>query len=155
MVDLCTRYHVFSRQELKAREDIQLEQYLKTIHTEASLAIHMARTQIYPAAIRFRQELAASAASCTALGIPACLDTLKELAGCIAEFEKALRTLEKNVAAITWSPSEENLRLSACACRDTILPAMEDLRTWADKLETMVAEDLWPLPNYQEMLFMK
>ncbi|MBQ5728325.1 MAG: glutamine synthetase III, partial [Mailhella sp.] len=57
VVELCTKYHVFSPLELKAREDIQLEQYLKTLHTEASLAIRMARTQIYPAAIRYRQEL--------------------------------------------------------------------------------------------------
>ena len=52
VVELCEKYHVFSRQELKAREDIGLEQYLKTLHTEASLAIRMARTQIYPAAVR-------------------------------------------------------------------------------------------------------
>ena len=47
VVELCEKYHVFSRQELKAREDIELEQYLKTVHTEASLAIRMARTQIF------------------------------------------------------------------------------------------------------------
>jgi glutamine synthetase len=39
--------------------------------------------------------------------------------------------------------------------RDTILPAMLDVRKAADKLETMVADDLWPLPTYREMLFIK
>ena len=53
VVELCERYQVFSRQELKAREDILLEQYIKSIHTECSLAVRMARTQIYPAAVRY------------------------------------------------------------------------------------------------------
>ena len=39
--------------------------------------------------------------------------------------------------------------------RDTIVPAMADLRKFGDKLETLVADDLWPLPTYREMLFIK
>ncbi len=155
VVALCEKYHVFSRQELKAREDIELEQYLKTVHTEASLAIRMARTQIYPAAVRYRQELASSAASCTALGIPASLDTLKELSDIIAKFEDALHVLEGRNARHAWAPGEEGLLASAREAQTAIIPAMEELRRWADKLETRVADDLWPLPSYLEMLFMK
>ena len=155
MVALCERYQVFSRQELKAREDIQLEQYIKTVHTECSLAIRMARTQIYPAAVRYRQELASSVSSCTALGVPAGLDSLKELSDVIAGFESALRRLEDRASTLNWTPEEEQLLSSAQACLRSVLPAMEELRHWADRIETMVADDLWPLPSYQEMLFMK
>ncbi|WP_276819302.1 glutamine synthetase III [Mailhella massiliensis] len=155
VVELCERYQVFSRQELKAREDIQLEQYLKTVHTEACLAVRMARTQIYPAAVRYRQELASSATACTALGVPASLDSLKDLAEVIGHFETSLRTLEERVLELDWSPCEEHLLKSAKQCLHSVLPAMEELRQWADRLENMVADDLWPLPSYQEMLFMK
>ena len=155
VVELCERYQVFSRQELKAREDIQLEQYLKTVHTEACLAVRMARTQIYPAAVRYRQELASSATACTALGVPASLDSLKNLAEVIGHFETSLRTLEERVLELDWSPCEEHLLKSAKQCLHSVLPAMEELRQWADRLENMVADDLWPLPSYQEMLFMK
>lgn len=155
VVALCERYQVFSRQELKAREDIQLEQYIKTVHTECSLAVRMARTQIYPAAVRYRQELSNSVASCTALGVPASLDSLKELSEVIAGFETALRTLEANAANLNWMPEEEQLLPVAQVCLHSLLPAMEELRRWADRIETLVADDLWPLPSYQEMLFMK
>jgi glutamine synthetase len=155
VVELCEKYHVFSRQELKAREDIGLEQYLKTVHTEACLAIRMARTLIYPAAIRYRQELANSAASCASLGIPANLDTLKELSDIIAKFEAALHVLEGRNASLAWAPGEDGLQDSAREALTTVIPAMEELRRWADKLETRVANDLWPLPSYLEMLFMK
>ena len=155
VVELCERYQIFSRQELKAREDIQLEQYLKTVHTEACLAVRMARTQIYPAAVRYRQELASSATACTALGVPASLDSLKELAEVIGHFETSLRTLEEKVLELDWSPCEEHLLTSAKQCLHSVLPAMEELRQWADRLENTVADDLWPLPSYQEMLFMK
>lgn len=155
VVELCEKYQIFSRQELKAREDIQLEQYIKTIHTEASLAAHMARTQIYPAAVRYRQELASSIASCRALAVPADSTALEELAAVIASFEAGLRTLEEHMAEVEWMPEESALLKTAKTCLEVILPDMDALRAQADKLETLVADDLWPLPSYQEMLFMK
>ncbi len=155
VVELCRKYQIFSRQELKAREDIQLEQYIKTVHTEASLTVRMARTQIYPAAVRYRQELASSIASCRTLGVPADRKELEELATVIANFETSLRSLEEHIAQMEWSPEEPALLKTAKNCLKVILPAMDALRVQADKLEMLVADDLWPLPSYQEMLFMK
>ena len=155
VVGLCEKYCIFSRQELKARHDIQLEQYLKTVHTECSLAIRMARTQIYPAAIRYRQEMASSISACSALGIPAGMESLKELSSQIQGFEASLKALEDLSLSVCWSPDEDNIEKSARGCLDHVIPAMEQLRQWADGLESMVADDLWPLPSYQEILFMK
>ena len=87
--------------------------------------------------------------------MPASLESLKELAEVIGKFEGALRTMEERTLALNWSPCEEELLKSAEACLHSVLPAMEELRHWADRLENMVADDLWPLPSYQEMLFMK
>ncbi|MCQ2443889.1 MAG: glutamine synthetase III [Mailhella sp.] len=152
---LCEKYQIFTRLELKARQDIQLEEYVKTVHTEASLAVRMARTQIYPAAVRYRQELAASVSSCRALGVDASTASLEELSALIAGFEKSLAEMERKVALVNWRPGEEDILPSARMCCSVILPAMEELRSWADRMECIVAEDLWPLPSYQEMLFMK
>ena len=83
------------------------------------------------------------------------LEPLKELSDVIARFESSLRALEDCASRLQWTPEEEHLLSSAQACLHSVIPAMETLRGWADKLETMVADDLWPLPSYQEMLFMK
>ncbi len=155
VIKLCETYHIFSRQELKARHDIQLEQYIKTLHTECSLAIRMARTQIYPAAIRYRQELAQSISSCGACGIEADKGPLRELSNLIRGFEKALGALEEASGGIRWNADEEGLAQCAQDCLHIIIPAIEALRSWTDGLESVVAEDLWPLPSYQEILFMK
>jgi glutamine synthetase len=155
VIDMCEKYHIFSRQELKARHDIQLSQYIKTVHTECSLAIRMARTQVYPAAVRYRQELASSISACANLDVPAEKTSLTELSGMIQSFEDSLRALEACEHDLDWFPEEDHLAASARACIERIIPALEELRRWADSLETVVAEDLWPLPSYQEILFMK
>ena len=155
VIELCEKYHIFSRQELKARHDIQLEQYIKTLHTECSLAIRMARTQIYPAAVRYRQELASSISASEAAGVPADKKALQELSSLMQGFEEALRALEEAAKNIRWHADEDELAQSAQACLEVIIPATEKLRSWADMLEAMVADDLWPLPSYQEILFMK
>ena len=87
--------------------------------------------------------------------MPASLDSLKELSEVIAGFEASLRTLEANAANLNWTPEEGQLLSVAQTCLHSVLPAMEELRRWADRIETLVADDLWPLPSYQEMLFMK
>ena len=69
----------------------------------------------------------------------------------IDELYDAILVLEK---ANTEHPAEEGLEL-AKYMRDTVIPAMESTRAVADKLERIVADDLWPLPKYSEMLFIK
>ena len=64
-IDLFTKYGVFSEAELASRQEIYLEQYVKTITTEAKLVIRMARTVIFPAAMRYQGELAGVAANHT------------------------------------------------------------------------------------------
>ncbi len=154
VMDLCGRYGVFSRAELKARQEIYLEQYVKVVRTEANLVLRMARTQIYPAANRYRQELAASLNAALAAGVEGDAALLRETSARIAGLEKALAALESHMAGPDWAEAPGTGK-AAGFCRDVILPAMAAVRAWADSLEEIVAVDLWPLPSYQEMLFMK
>lgn len=151
VVAMCERYGVFSRQELKARQDIYLEQYVKTVRTEANLALRMARTQIFPAVSRYQRELAEPAGKAQELGINAERSLLEDVASGLVKLDGAIRNLER----LREAAPQHDMQEEACFCQSKVLPAMQDLRSIVDGLEMMVADDLWPLPSYQEMLFMK
>ncbi|MBL3583611.1 glutamine synthetase III [Oleidesulfovibrio alaskensis] len=150
VVELFEKYGVFSRRELESRQSIYLEQYCRTIHTEAALVVKMARTQIFPAAVRYQSELAATCANMKAIGMDFVTHTLSDLT-------EKLRGLQQNtdaLDALVNSHFESEIE-EAAFMREKVLPAMEKVRSYADQLENIVADDLWPLPSYQEMLFIK
>jgi len=115
--------------------------------------VNMAKTMILPAAIRYQGEVATAVNATKAAGIDASaqLEALKELASTVTEFQKATAALEHELAhEHTGDPYAH-----AKATRDGVLPKMVELRALGDKLETLVSDDLWPLPTYREMLFIK
>jgi glutamine synthetase len=150
-INLFEHYGVMSHRETKSRLDVYLEQYVNTVQVEARLMIEMARTLIYPAAIRFQGELASTAVQLQSLGLTydkASLDQAGELTGCLKESTDRLENL------ITAHHADDLLAEAEHACHQ-VLPAMSAVRHYADALEGIVADDLWPLPTYQEMLFIK
>ena len=114
----------------------------------------LARTMILPAALRYQKEVGESIAAAKAAGAaqPGGLETFGTLVSTINDFQRALGALDK--ALSTHAPGTSAVAHAAHA-REQILPAMTELRKHGDKLETMVADDLWPLPTYREMLFIK
>jgi glutamine synthetase len=152
-VELFTKYRVYSERELQSRFAILCENYVKTVNIEARLTSMMARTMILPAALRYQGEVASTVNACKAAGADngAQVELLKSLTATITEFQKAISSLDHALA----HHAEGDVHAHAKHFRDTILPAMADVRTLGDKLETMVADDLWPLPTYREMLFIK
>ena len=83
------------------------------------------------------------------MGVTPATGPLKEVAELSAQLEKALSNVEHAMHA-EGTPFEEAKHYAT-----KLLPAMLEARTAADKLETLVADDLWPLPTYQEMLFIR
>jgi glutamine synthetase len=152
-IDLFGKYKVFTERELQARYTIFCEAYIKTINIEANLMVSIGRTMILPAAVRYQGELATAVNATKAAGVDcgAQMDLLKDYTGTLTTFQKALGALEH----AQHHHADGDAYAHAKHFRDHILPKMVDLRTAADKLETMVADDLWPLPTYQEMLFLK
>jgi glutamine synthetase len=135
------RYNVLSERELESRFEVFVEQYTTRLNIEAETAASIARTMLLPAAVRHLAELRAG-------GIEV---LVAETEGLVDELVDAIQALEHvNVA----HPAEEGLEL-AKFMRDSVIPAMESVRTVADRLERVVADDLWPLPKYSEMLFIK
>ena len=148
---LFAKYNVLSQRELQSRFDIYVEQYCKTVRVEAKLAIKIARTMIYPAAVRYLSQLASACGSLRALDLEFDAGTLEKAAALVKGLQSATSRLEEVLAQHGFA---DLLAESRHFC-DAVLPAMLEVRRYADELEGLVADDLWPLPSYQEMLFIK
>jgi len=152
-VELFAKYKVFTERELQARYTIFSETYIKTITIESNLMVSMSKTMILPTCLRYMGEVATAVNAAKAAGVDASVqfEHLKELTGYITTLQKAIAALEK---AKHHHPEGDEFA-HAKSMRDTVIPKMVELRTAADILETTVADDLWPLPTYREMLFVK
>jgi glutamine synthetase len=150
-LDLFAKYKVYTPKELESRFNILSEAYVKTLNIEASTALMMAKGQILPAAVRYQTELAQNAAALKAAGVTGSNETLTALTSAINDLTKGISALEKAQSHhAEGSPYDHAKHM-----RNDVFPALNNLRTAADKLETLVADDLWPLPTYREMLFIK
>jgi len=150
-IEIFEAHKVLSLRELESRQEIYLEQYVKAVSTEARLVLEMGKTVIYPAVVRYLGELASTAASLKALDKlrdTKVLDTVTKLLG---EFEDKLAEVEK----VFGEAEGDTLVDEALYMCNKVLPALLEARAAADALEEVVADDLWQLPTYQEMLFIK
>ena len=152
--DMLTGLGVFRPEELTSRCEIMLENYCKTILIEARTMVTMAKTQIAPAAEEFAARLAMNAARKRGLdtALPCRYETetvfrLSDLTDGIAKKTEALAAAAEAAAQISDVIEE------AAVIRDTVLPAMEDLRADCDAAELITAKDCWPFPTYSELLF--
>jgi len=134
-------YDVMSKRELESRYDVWLEQYAIRANIEAEEAYAIAQTMILPAGLRQLQLISAA-------GVSALEGEVREL---VDELVAGLGELK---GANAYPTEMEGLELAEYA-RDKQLAAMAKVRETADKLEKVVADDLWPLPKYEEMLFIK
>jgi len=142
---------VLSETELASRFEIYSEQYILTIEVEARLVQSMAKTSIYPAATRYLSDLALTAASATEMGVDFDNGTAKNVAKNINGMMKSVGKLEKAMAKENHGSEEAHMQF----CANDIRGLMDEVRGYADALEGDVADDMWPLPTYQEMLFIK
>ncbi|MCW3068539.1 MAG: glutamine synthetase catalytic region [Solirubrobacterales bacterium] len=137
------KYGVLSKRELESRHEVFLEQYAVKINIEAETAASIARTQILPAAVRHINELRMAGLE----------ELIEEIEPVVKELHFALRALED--ANLEENQDDSKPEKWAAYVHDRVVPAMEDVREVADRLEKTVADDLWPLPKYSEMLFIK
>ena len=151
-VALYEKYGVLSERELASRVDVKLEQYVMAVNVESNLTAEIAKTMIYPAAVRYQSQLAAAAANLKAAGVEGSTAVLSQVTHLINGLENSIAELEK---AVAHEGDEDDLAAEAKYGCDVVLPAMLKVRECADALEGIVADDLWPLPTYQEMLFIK
>ena len=149
-VALFARHGVYSLSEMKSRQEITMEEYVKVINIEALTSLDMLKKQIIPACIGYSKELAETVAVKKSIGVSAPVEAAKvqELTDMTAELCGLTDALE---AALAGAPED----VTACGMYDheTVIPAMEAARKVADALELKVAKKAWPVPTYADLLF--
>jgi glutamine synthetase len=150
-VAMFAKYGVLSERETRSRYEIYTERYCKDINAEGQAALQIAKTMILPAAYRYQGELVDIAAKLQTLGQKPHMGTLERLTGLVGALEQRIDALEHGLE----HHGDGDLRREAGHFHDTVIPAMHALRETADQVEAIMPDDLWPLPTYREMLFIK
>jgi glutamine synthetase len=140
---LFSNYEVLSKRELESRYEVFLEQYVTKLNIEAETAASIAKTMLLPAAAKHVAVLREA-------DLPALSTEVKDLIG---ELDKAIKSLAS--VNLEENQPQDDLLAHAKYIHDKVVPAMETMRAAADKLEKVVADELWPLPKYSEILFIK
>jgi len=151
-VDLFRKYGVLSQAEHDSRTHIAIEKYIKQLGIEAETMVSMARNQIMPAALEHQRAVAESVSATKAAGVE-CGDTVAALRSFV-ELVTRLRAATNAVERAAAHHDEDPIRHAAQISRE-LKPAMAELREAVDTLEALVAADLWPLPTYRDLLFLK
>ncbi len=149
-IDLVTKHRIFTEAEFRARCEIQLETYIKTINIEALTSIDMIRHQILPAALKYTEKLTR------------CILNKKEL-GMICRAERNLVRRLSDASDKLYDHCEQlctdlkkvpaDTRKAASYYGTTIVSDMAKAREQADILESLTDKSLWPYPTYSDLLF--
>ncbi len=145
VVEVFEKYGILNETELHSRLEIATEQYIKQVNVEANVVVEIAQTKIFPAASAYATTLADSVAKLKAAGVAASTGTLSAVASLVAGLESEIGLL-KTVHGAAAEISDWTFK---------VLPAMLAIRKTVDALEGLLPDDAWPLPTYQEMLFIK
>ena len=152
-VKLFEKYGVLTPREMEAREEIAFDQYFKTVNIEGETTAELAQTMVLPAAVRYLNELLGAAEGTQALGLkPA---GKHKLIGVVNDLVNELAESLDDLIAQNAELGGEDVQSKAHHMRDNIIPAMARVRNAVDRLEKVLPDDLWPLPRYREMLFVR
>ena len=153
VIRMFEKYSVLNERELRARFEIMTETYNKTVNIEGQLMTLMANRYILPAAIRYQTQVAQSVAAVKSAGgvSKAGKRTLDDLTKGLDDFRAKNEALEHALEHSASGSVEQHARYF----RDQVIPKMAALREAGDKLELVIPSDMWPLPTYREMLFIK
>lgn len=149
--DLFQKTGVLTPVELESRFEVYAEQYILSIEVEAKLVISMAQTTIYPAAVEYLSKLSSTISSLTGLGIDLEKESAQKIAALTNSMVASIDKLSAAIANHDFDSTEAHMQY----CATTIRPLMDEVREYGDALEGLVADEFWPLPSYQEMLFIK
>ncbi len=152
-INLFKRYEVLTKAELESRVNIFQEKYAIQLQIEAEQMVLIARQQILPACLEHQQRMADAVRSTETVGVD-CTNLRVALEDYAAQLDKFSNTLEQLNGAADINDFTDPGK-HAKYMRDKIVPLMNDLRELGDELETRTASDVWPLPTYRELLFIK
>jgi glutamine synthetase len=151
-IGLFEKYKVLNEREVHARYEIMVETYNKTVNVEGNLMVLMANRYILPAAFEYQKQVAQSVSAVKSAGSKSVegkktLDTIVKLTDAL---KRGIDKLQKALAHEGGDAVKH-----AKHFRDAVIPAMTALRETSDALEAIIPHEVWPLPTYREMLFIK
>ncbi len=151
-VEVMSKYRVLSKVEMDSRCIIALEKYCKQVTIEAQVMVQMARGQVLPSALQHQTRLAEAIAAAESAGV----DTgeqrraLEQFVDGVTRFSSTAEALNKAAENHDTDPLTHARHI-----KSKVKPLMNDLRDLADALEQHVSEDLWPLPTYRDLLYIR
>ena len=152
-VELFTNHKIFTETEIHSRYEILLDNYCKTLHIEAKTLEDMVKRDFLPAVMTYTDTVTDSILKKKeAAGLACASETklLTKLSGYydkIFELEEALEDYTKTAEGM------EDLQKQADYYHETVIPAMEEIRSYADAAEEYLPDEVLPYPNYQKLLF--
>ena len=147
------KYKVLNEREIRARHEIAVEQYNKVVNIEGQSMTHLSNRYIIPAALEYQRRAAESVVAAKSAGVD-CTEGRKlveELCALTCEMRQRTAALQHTLD----DHASESAETHAKHYRDKVVPAMSLLRETGDRLELLIPHDVWPLPTYREMLFLK
>ncbi|MEM9799707.1 MAG: glutamine synthetase type III, partial [Planctomycetota bacterium] len=156
-VSLFESYGVLSKHELASRARVSNEIYASRIRVEARAMLDLGRTMILPAATAYQRRLADTIRGVrdidATIGTESQEAALRRATECAGDMHRALDRLAERLDAVESGEHEEAAHAAGMLAE--VVPAMEALREVADALEQLVDDDLWPLPKYRELMFVR
>ncbi len=142
---------VLTPKELQSRFEVYSEQYILSLEVEAKLVANMAKTTIAPAALSYLSKLSSTTAELSSQGVTLDSTLTASIAENLNQMLASVSKLEEALEKEEFSSVDEHMEFMATE----VIGLMTLIRGYADKLETLVADELWPLPKYSEMLFIR
>jgi len=148
---------VYTDEEIQARVHIRLKQYVKNLDIEAQTMAMLVRQYVIPSSQKYQAELAMTLkgvadAGVTGVSVRAQQDALRDLTETL---DKTYMVNQSLAEEMKKAHATEHVEKVAEYFGSKVAPLMADLRVHCDKLESIVSDELWPLPKYREMLFIR
>ncbi len=158
-VELFENLDVFSSKELNHRVEIDLKQYINTLHLEARSLCDLALNQVIPAAMRYQKHIIKNVGGLKEIYGPAFKGFAREQLKLIESISKDLvelqNCIEKTAVIFQNIDQAEDFSKKSKLCRDSLLPLTQQIRSHCDALEAIVEDSVWPLAKYRELLFIR
>lgn len=159
-VEMYARTGVLSEVELQARNEVKWEMYTKKVQIEARVLGDLALNHIIPVATRYQSLLVNNVVNLrslfdgekTARVVGHDIETIEKISGLMDSIKNEV---ERMVTARKQANAISDERSRAIAYHDNVVPPMEIIRHHIDKLEMMIDNEMWPLPKYRELLFIR
>ena len=159
-VEMFRKAGVFTKVELEARNEVKWEMYTKKVQIEARVLGDLAINHVVPVAMRYQSVLVDSVLSLRKLFVGEKGEKMSEqdvatIESIASHVSKTRDEVAKMIDARKVANKIESEREKAIAYHDTVVPCMERIREYLDDLELMVDNEMWPLPKYRELLFIR